>query len=268
MPRHPVPTDARLEVRDVTKNFGGVRAIDGVSFAVEDKTIFGLVGPNGAGKSTMISLMSGFARPDSGSIRFGGVDVSSTPPATLARLGLARTFQAATPLSGMTVLENVLVGLGSRYRSRLPAVLIRTPGMRREERMLRDEALGLLERVGLREIAAVPARDLPFGQLRFLEIARSLALRPRLLLLDEPAAGLNQSEVERLAELIRGVREQGTSVVLVDHDVSFLFGLCSEVTVLNFGCVVTSGSSAEVLASAELREAYLGDAAQLSEESS
>jgi ABC-type branched-subunit amino acid transport system ATPase component len=255
-----------MEVSAVSKAFGGVLAIDDVSLAIGTRSIVGLVGPNGAGKSTLISLMSGFMRADRGTITFDGHSVADFGPAKLARLGLTRTFQAASPLARMTVLENVLVGLSARYSSGFGAVLFRSPSMRREEKVLRAEASALLERFHLADIANEPARDLPFGRLRFLEIARAAANRPRLLLLDEPAAGLNQREVEELAVLIRDLREAGTSVLLVDHDVSFLFGLCDEVTVLNFGTVVASGPSAQVRGSQELRSAYLGDSYGTTEE--
>lgn len=244
----------------VSKSFGGVRAVDDVSFTIAADTVFGLVGPNGAGKSTMISLISGFARPDGGSIRFGSHDVTRLAPARLAQLGLVRTFQAATPLAGLTVLENIQVALTSKYRSGLASVLARTPRMRREAAQLRDDARQLLGAFGLLADADRPARDLPFGKLRYLEIARALAAGPKLLLLDEPAAGLNQQEVERLAAQIRQVRADGVTVLLVDHDVSFLFGLCDEVTVLNFGEVIVSGPAAWVRESEQLRDAYLGQA--------
>jgi ABC-type branched-subunit amino acid transport system ATPase component len=222
--------------------------------------VVGLVGPNGAGKSTLISLLSGFARPDQGAISFRGHDVIRLRPSQLARLGLVRTFQAATPLSGLTVAENIQVALTSAYRSGLFSVLARTPRMRREAAALQHRANELLEEFGLLGEADRPARDLPFGQLRSLEIARALATRPALLLLDEPAAGLNQVEVHQLAARIRQIRAAGTAVLLVDHDVSFLFGLCDEVTVLNFGKIAVSGPAAEVHRSDLLRDAYLGTA--------
>jgi ABC-type branched-subunit amino acid transport system ATPase component len=264
-----VPTVGQLllSVNDVTKAFGGVLAIDKVSLRVASESIVGLVGPNGAGKSTLISLMSGFMRADSGSITFDGYDVARLGPARLARMGLTRTFQAASPLARMTVLENVLVGLSSRYKAGFGSVLFRSPSMRREEKAMKAEAGSLLERFHLSDVAQSPARDLPFGRLRFLEIARAAAVQPRLLLLDEPAAGLNQREVEELASLIRALRTDGTSVLLVDHDVSFLFGLCEDVTVLNFGTVVASGPSVDVRTSPELRAAYLGDAYEATEDS-
>jgi branched-chain amino acid transport system ATP-binding protein len=249
---------ALLTASHVTKAFGGVVAVGDVSLAIDAKTVFGLVGPNGAGKSTLISLLSGFMRPDSGEIRFDGRDVTRLGPSRLARLGLVRTFQAATPLAGLTVLENVQVALTSKYRSGLLSVLARTPAMRREAKRLTTEARDLLATFGLRADADRPARDLPFGKLRYLEIARALAAGPRLLLLDEPAAGLNQVEVDQLAALISQVRADGTAVLLVDHDVSFLFSICDRVTVLNFGEVVVSGPAAEVHGSELLREAYLG----------
>jgi branched-chain amino acid transport system ATP-binding protein len=253
------PAGGGLVVEHVSKSFGGVLAVDDVSLSVAENTVSGLVGPNGAGKSTMISLISGFARPDRGTIRFGAHDVTRLGPARLARLGLVRTFQAATPLSGLTVLENIQVALTPKYRSGLVSVLARTPGMRREARQLTRQARQILGTFGLLSEADRPARELPFGKLRYLEIARAIATGPRLLLLDEPAAGLNQLEVEQLAALIRQVHADGTAVLLVDHDVSFLFGLCDNVTVLNFGKVIVSGPAAQVHDSELLRDAYLGE---------
>ena len=249
-----------LTAGHVTKTFGGVVAVEDVSMTVDPGTVHGLIGPNGAGKSTLISLLSGFTRPDSGEIRFDGRDVTRLGPATLARLGLARTFQAATPLAGLTVLENVQVALTSKYRSGLFSVLARTPAMRREARTLAARARELLAEFGLLADADRPARDLPFGKLRYLEIARALATGPKLLLLDEPAAGLNQVEVDELAALISRARSDRIAVLLVDHDVSFLFSACDQVTVLNFGKIVVSGPAAEVHGSELLREAYLGPA--------
>lgn len=258
-----MPSDgasAILVAEHVGKSFGGVRAVDDVSLRIMPDSVAGLVGPNGAGKSTLISLLSGFARPDQGTISFRGHDVTRLRPAQLARLGLVRTFQAATPLSGLSVLENIQVALTSSYESGLVSVLARTPRMRRESAALRHRAGELLDGFGLLGEAGRPARDLPFGKLRSLEIARAVAARPALLLLDEPAAGLNQVEVHQLAARIRQIRSMGTAVLLVDHDVSFLFGLCDEVTVLNFGKIAVAGPAAEVHRSELLRDAYLGTA--------
>jgi branched-chain amino acid transport system ATP-binding protein len=249
-----------LTAERVTKAFGGVMAVHDVSLTIDAMAIHGLIGPNGAGKSTLISLLSGFARPDSGEICFDGRDVTQLGPARLARLGMARTFQAATPLAGMTVLENIQVALTAKYRSGLFSVLARTPAMRREAKALAAQAGELLAVFGLLAEADHPARDLPFGKLRYLEIARAVATEPKLLMLDEPAAGLNQVEVDQLAALIGWVRADGVAVLLVDHDVSFLFSICDQITVLNFGEVVVSGPAAQVRGSELLREAYLGPA--------
>jgi len=254
------PASPLLTASHVTKTFGGVVAVDDVSLTVGPGAVYGLIGPNGAGKSTLISLLSGFTRPDRGEIRFDGQDATRLGPAGLARLGLARTFQAATPLAGLTVLENVQVALTAKYRSGLFSVLARTPAMRREAKALAARARDLLAEFGLLADADRPARDLSFGKLRYLEIARALATGPKLLLLDEPAAGLNQVEVDELAALISQARADGIAVLLVDHDVSFLFSICDQVTVLNFGKVVVSGSAAEVHGGELLREAYLGPA--------
>jgi branched-chain amino acid transport system ATP-binding protein len=247
-----------LTVERVTKRFGGVTAIDAVSFDVQEDEVFGLVGPNGAGKSTLISLISGFLAPDAGTVRLREESLDRLSPTQRARRGLIRTFQAAAPLPGLTVKQNVQVGLSLRYRSGVGAVLARSPRMRREERALSVAADELLARCGLSDEAERSATELPFGQLRLLEVARALAAEPKLLLLDEPGAGLNQLEIDRLSELLRTVRAAGTSVMLVDHDVHFMFGLCDSIALLDFGELRLQGPASEVRASELLRQAYLG----------
>lgn len=247
-----------LQITGVSRSFGGVRAVRDVSLRVGAGHIDGLIGPNGAGKSTMLGLIAGAIRPDSGSVTFDGRDVTALDTAARARLGLVRTFQAASPIAGLTARGNVLAGFSSAYRATIATVLLRTPGMRREEARHRSESDELLEYCGLSEDADRFAGELPFGKLRLLEVARALATRPKLLLLDEPGAGLNRLETEHLASLLRRVREQGTAVLVVDHDVSFLFGLCDEVSLLDFGSLALSGSADSVRDSAELRSVYLG----------
>jgi ABC-type branched-subunit amino acid transport system ATPase component len=242
----------------VTKRFGGLVAVAEMSLAVAAGGIHGLIGPNGAGKSTTIGLISGFLRPDAGRITYGSHDLARLTPARIARLGISRTFQQATPLGGLSVFENVLVGMHTRYRAGLGAVLLPNEAARREAATIEGAVRDLLATFGLEAQADADARNLTFGQLRFLEIARAIAMRPRILLLDEPAAGLNDVERARLASLIRGFRDEGVGMLLVDHDVPFVFALCDRMTVMNFGSIIASGDPDAVHHDPAVREAYLG----------
>lgn len=252
-------TGSRLEIVGVTKRFGGLVAVSELSLSLAIRSIHGLIGPNGAGKSTTIGLISGFVKPDRGQITFGADDLTRAEPSAIARLGISRTFQQATPLAGLSVLENIMMGMHTRHQSGLASVLLRLPGMRREASGVTAAARELLDEFELDADADVEAQHLAFGKLRFLEIARVIAMRPRILLLDEPAAGLNEVETRRLAMLIKRIRERGVGVLLVDHDVPFVFDLCDQVTVMNFGSVVASGSPDQMYNNAAVREAYLGD---------
>jgi len=249
-----------LQACRVTRRFGGVTAVSEASLELEPGRIHGLIGPNGAGKSTMIALLSGFLRPDSGAISFGASDLTVLETSEIARLGIARTFQQATPFAGLSALENVMAGMHLRHRASLASVLLRLGTMRREAAETAAAARALLEEFELAAEAELDAGSLPFGKLRFLELARALATRPRLLLLDEPAAGLNPHETERLGEIVRGLSQQGIGILLVDHDVPFVFGLCDRVTVMNFGAVIASGRPDDVYRDPAVREAYLGEA--------
>lgn len=250
--------EARLEVTELTKRFGGLTAVSKASLTVEAGNIHGLIGPNGAGKSTVINLISGFLRADSGTMSFGANDLTRLGSTAIAKLGISRTFQQATALSGLTALENVMVGLHMRHRASVASVLLRLPAMRREAAAMASTARQLLDEYGLAADADADAAGLPFGKLRFLEIARAVALQPRILLLDEPAAGLNTQETQRLGMLVRRLKDQGIGILLVDHDVPFVFGLCDQVTVMNFGSVIAAGVPDEVYRDPAVREAYLG----------
>ena len=256
-------SERHLEIRDLTKRFGGVTAVESASLSIALGAVHGLIGPNGAGKSTMIGLISGFLPPDSGSIRFGDRDLTTLDTAGIAALGVSRTFQHATPFGGLTALENVMVGMHLRHQASLPSVLFRSPRMRREARDVEAAARRLLAEFDLAADADASASDLPFGKLRFLELARAVAMTPKMLLLDEPAAGLNQLETQRLAALVRKLASAGTGILMVDHDVPFVFDLSEHVTVMNFGSVVASGAPDEVYRDPAVREAYLGDAPEL-----
>jgi len=247
-----------LSLASVSKSYGGVRAVQNVSLSIYSGSVHGLIGPNGAGKSTLIGLITGFIVADSGQITFEEARIDGRPPADIAKLGISRTFQQATPIVGLTVLENIMVGLHAEYRASMASVLFRTASMRHEARAIRERAERLLQDFGLGDDADALATDLPFGKLRFLEIARSVAHRPKTLLLDEPAAGLNAAETERLGGLIRNLSQSGVGILLVDHDVPFVFGLCDTVTVMNFGSVIASGPASTVYQESAVREAYLG----------
>ncbi len=250
--------EPELNIATATKRFGGLLAVANVSLTIQGGRIHGLIGPNGAGKSTMISLISGALRLDSGQIAYAGHDLGRLDPAAIARLGVARTFQQAAPLLGLSVIENVTTGMHRHYRSGIASVLLRLPNMRREARAFAAASKEVLGRVGLAGEAHAQAGTLTFGELRFLEIARAMAMRPRIMLLDEPAAGLNQSESVRLAGILRGLRDEGIGLLLVDHDVPFVFDLCDEVTVMDSGSVIAAGDPDSVYANPIVREAYLG----------
>jgi branched-chain amino acid transport system ATP-binding protein len=252
------PHPPTLDVAGAHKRFGGVPAVVDVSLQVVAGGVSGLIGPNGAGKSTLLSIASGFVRPDAGSVRLDGAELVGKSPVRISRLGLARTFQQAAPLAGLTVLDNVLVGLHRAYRGGPLAALLRTPRMRRQERELTGRARALLAEVGLDEKTDVDAADLTFGQLRLLEIARSLASGPRVLLLDEPAAGLNRVESDRVAQVIVGTSRRGVGVLVVDHDVPFLLDICQHITCMDSGKVIASGTPSEIEKSPAVRAAYLG----------
>lgn len=247
-----------LETHQVVRSFGGVRAVDEVSLSVEAGELRALIGPNGAGKSTLFSLVSGHLEPDSGAIAFDGRRIERLRPAARSRLGIAITFQTVHLFGGMTVLDNVRVGGHSWTRHEFFEAAFRMPRHRREEPVIRQAALRALDRVGLAAQAGVEASALPLGRQRALQIARALCGRPRLLLLDEPAAGLRGSERRDLAALLVGLREEGLTMLLVEHDVGFVSEVADRVTVLDMGRVIAQGTPREVREDAAVIAAYLG----------
>ena len=254
-------TDVALATEGLTMRFGGLTAVDNVRLTVQSGTVHALIGPNGAGKSSLLNLIAGFYTPTQGHIAFYGVDITGRPSSLLARRGIARTFQHTELFGQMSVLENVLVGFHAHYHSTLAETLMRLPRFGREERAFLAQARDLLTFVGLSEYAEEEARTLPFGHQRRLDIACALALRPHLLLLDEPAAGLTQSEIEDLQTLIRLLADSGITVVLVEHHVEMVMTVSDHVTVLDYGRVIASGTPLEVRANPQVIEAYFGSSA-------
>ncbi len=247
-----------VKTQGLTLRFGGLTAVDEVNLEVVSGTVHAIIGPNGAGKSSVLNQISGFYIPTSGTIEFFGETTTGLPCHSLARRGIARTFQNTELFGQMSVLENVLIGFYSHYRSTLIETLLRLPRFVREQKHFLEQATQLLDFVGLSEYTEEEARNLPFGHQRRLEIARALALRPRLLLLDEPAAGLTHGEIEDLKALIRLLTDHGITVILVEHHVEMVMTISDHVTVLDYGKVIASGTAAEVQGNPLVIEAYFG----------
>ena len=248
-----------LRLEGITKVFGGLIALEEVSFSVEDGTITGIIGPNGAGKTTLFNIISGIYPQNSGNVYLEGKNISRFVPEKLARLGLVRTFQNVELFGQMTVLENVMVGLHTKSKSGILSCAFKLPGHIREEKYIRERGLQWLEFTGMVELAEVKAGNLPFGKGRLLEIARALALEPRMILMDEPAAGLNSRETIGLAALIRRIRESGVTVVLVEHDMDLVMDVCDAVVVLNLGRKLAEGTPREIQENTAVITAYLGE---------
>jgi branched-chain amino acid transport system ATP-binding protein len=250
-----------LEVSRLTVRFGGIVALDGVSFSVGDGQIVGLIGPNGAGKTTLFNCLSRLYRPTAGDIRFDGASLLELPAHRIAAGGIGRTFQNLALFRSMSVLENVIVGAHATGQSGFVGNAFQLPGVRREERRLRARALEMLAFVKLEEFAHRPITSLPFGTQKRAELARALASSPRLLLLDEPASGLNHEEVAEVGRLLRAIRDQlKITVLLVEHNMNFVMGVSDKVVALDFGRVIAEGAPAEVRADEALIRAYLGQA--------
>lgn len=248
----------RLQIHKVSQRFGGLTALRDVSFEVSPGLIYGVIGPNGAGKTTLFNIIAGIYAPSVGHVTYGGEPLTGLAPYNVASRGIARTFQNVSVFPNMSVLENIMIGRHLRCRTGLSAACLRLPRQRREEAAVRHQAGRYLETVGLQDIADISVGALAFGQRRMVELARALATEPSLLLLDEPASGLNTNETDALAGQIRWIRDQGITVLLVEHNMSLVMEICDTIQVLDFGQQIACGTPADIRNDTRVIEVYLG----------
>ena len=249
-----------LEIRNVTMKFGGVTAIDNLSFQVDPGTIYGLIGPNGAGKTTIFNIITGNYQPTEGTVIFDGEDITGTKPNKVVAKGIARTFQNIRLFKSMSVLENILIGFHDQIPYTYLEAIFRLPRYHGYERRIRAEAMGILEEFGIADYAENDATALSYGNQRKVEIARALATKPRLLLLDEPAAGMNPIETEDLSNIIHKIKKDyNLTILLIEHDMKFVNAMCETVTVLDYGEMIFEGPPAQAIVDEKVVAAYLGD---------
>lgn len=247
-----------LEVKDLSIHFGGVKAVQNISFNIEAGIVYSVIGPNGAGKTTLFNLITGVYTPTSGEIRLDGEIIQGKSPDELARRGMARTFQNLQICMNMSAIENVMVGAHLRLDRNVFKAILRFPALKRRDAALREEAAGLMEFVGLGDYVGARADAMSYGALKRLEIARALAMKPRLIFLDEPAAGLNPKETQEVDHLVRKLADSGITVVLVEHDMKMVMNLSDRILVLDYGRKLAEGSGQEVRANPDVIAAYLG----------
>lgn len=251
---------ALLDVKNLGISFGGLRAVDSFDLSIQKEQLYGLIGPNGAGKTTVFNLLTGVYKPDTGKVVLDGTDITGKKIIEINRDGIARTFQNIRLFKELTVLENVKVGLHNHHSYSTIEGILRLPRYRKVEREMDEKGMELLKVFGLENEAQVKASNLPYGKQRKLEIARALATDPRLLLLDEPAAGMNPNETGELMDTIRFVRDEfHMTILLIEHDMKLVSGICEELTVLNFGQILAQGSTSQVLNDPKVITAYLGE---------
>jgi ABC-type branched-subunit amino acid transport system ATPase component len=248
-----------LKLSGITKIFGGLTALQDISLTVQKGSITGIIGPNGAGKTTLFNIITGLYTQTAGEVYLAGENISLFTPETLAGLGLVRTFQNVELFGQMTVLENVMVGLHTKTRSGIISCAFKLPGQIKEEKAIREKAMHWLKFTGLTDLAESTANNLPFGKCRILEISRALAVEPQVILMDEPAAGLNSLETSKLALLIRKIRESGVTIVLVEHDMDLVMDVCDFIGVLNLGKKLACGTPRQIQEHPAVIAAYLGE---------
>ena len=249
-----------LEVRELGINFGGLRAVDGLNLDIEENQLYGLIGPNGAGKTTVFNMLTGVYEPTDGTIRLNGELLNGKKASQIARMGSARTFQNIRLFRNMTVKENVMVALDTQADYGLVTGILKLPKSHKQEKEMEEEAMKLLSVFHLEGDADQLAKNLPYGKQRELEIVRALGTHPKLLLLDEPAAGMNPQETQNLMDMIETVRKQfGIAILLIEHDMKLVMGICEKITVLNYGMMLACGTPDEIRSNPEVIKAYLGE---------
>jgi len=248
-----------LELKGLSKNFEGLKALDKVDLTLKKGVIKALIGPNGAGKTTLFNVVTGLIKPSAGQVIFLGMDITGKKPFQISKLGIARTFQNIRLFNNLTVLENVMIGAHNSTKANFLAALFRLPSLKEEERKIKEKACEILDFVGLSHCLYLRAGSLPYGQQRLLEMARALAAKPQLLLLDEPTAGMNLTETAELTRIIKRVRDLGVTIFLVEHRMKVVMGISDEVAVLDYGVKITEGTPEEIRNDERVIRAYLGE---------